>query len=110
MMQDEKGRTAGNNVPMIYKALAGVIADVGSVAKDKVNRQQGFKFRSIDDVYNALHPALAKNAKKVIDKAGISKYNVNKVSEYAERMYRLGRYDEVEAEYMTTYRRKRHGN
>lgn len=51
-----------------------------------------------------------KDAKKVIDKAGISKYNVNKVSEYAERMYRLGRYDEVEAEYMTTYRRKRHGN
>lgn len=65
-MQDEKGRTAGNNVPMIYKALAGVIADVGSVAKDKVNRQQGFKFRSIDDVYNALHPALAKNKVVII--------------------------------------------
>lgn len=45
----------------IYGALAGVIADVGAVAKDKVNKQQGFKFRSIDDVYNALHPALAKN-------------------------------------------------
>ena len=66
MMQDEKGRTAGNNAPMIYKALAGVIADVGSVAKDKVNRQQGFKFRSIDDVYNALHPALAKNKVVII--------------------------------------------
>ena len=65
-MQDEKGRTAGNNAPMIYKALAGVIADVGSVAKDKVNRQQGFKFRSIDDVYNALHPALAKNKVVII--------------------------------------------
>lgn len=65
MMQDEKGRTAGNNAPMIYKALAGVIADVGSVAKDKVNRQQGFKFRSIDDVYNALHPALARNHRLV---------------------------------------------
>lgn len=47
--------------PMIYGALAGVIADVGAVAKDKINKQQGFKFRSIDDVYNALHPALAKN-------------------------------------------------
>lgn len=66
MMQNEKGRTAGNSVPMIYKALAGVIADVGSVAKDKVNRQQGFKFRSIDDVYNALHPALAKNKVVII--------------------------------------------
>ena len=66
MMQDEKGRTAGNSVPMIYKALAGVIADVGTVAKDKVNKQQGFKFRSIDDVYNALHPALAKNKVVII--------------------------------------------
>lgn len=47
--------------PLIYRALAGVIADVGAVAKDKVNKVQGFKFRSVDDVYNALHPALAKN-------------------------------------------------
>ena len=47
--------------PLIYKAISNVIRDVGSVAKDKVNKQQGFKFRSIDDVYNALHPALAKN-------------------------------------------------
>lgn len=47
--------------PAIYKAIADVIADVGSVGKDKVNKQQGFKFRSVDDVYNALHPALAKN-------------------------------------------------
>lgn len=47
--------------PMIYRSIAGVIADVGAVGKDKVNKQQGFKFRSVDDVYNALHPALAKN-------------------------------------------------
>lgn len=45
----------------IYGSIAAVIADVGYVAKDKVNKQQGFKFRSVDDVYNALHPALAKN-------------------------------------------------
>lgn len=47
--------------PKIYGAIAGVIADVGAVAKDKVNKQQGFKYRSVDDVFNALHPALAKN-------------------------------------------------
>ncbi len=45
----------------IYPAIAGVIADVGYVAKDKLNKQQGFKYRSVDDVFNALHPALAKN-------------------------------------------------
>lgn len=47
--------------PKIYSAIAGVIADIGHVAKDKTNIQQHYKFRSIDDVYNALHPALAKN-------------------------------------------------
>lgn len=45
----------------IYKAISGVIADIGAVGKDKVNKTQGFKFRSIDDVYNVLNPALAKN-------------------------------------------------
>lgn len=54
-----EGKTIEN--PKIYAAIAGVIADVGSVAKDKVNKQQGFKYRSVDDVFNALHPALAKN-------------------------------------------------
>ena len=47
--------------PKIYAAIAGVIADCGVVGKDKVNKQQGFKYRSVDDVFNALHPALAKN-------------------------------------------------
>lgn len=47
--------------PKIYAAIAGVINDCGFVAKDKTNKQQGFKYRSVDDVFNALHPALAKN-------------------------------------------------
>lgn len=57
----DMGNIAVQAPPAIYGAIAGVIADVGHVAKDKINKQQGFKFRSIDDVYNALHPALAKN-------------------------------------------------
>lgn len=46
---------------LIYEAIPKVIADVGAVGKDKVNQQQGFKYRSVDDVFNALNPALAKN-------------------------------------------------
>lgn len=45
---------------LIYEAVPKVIADVGAVGKDKINRQQGFKYRSVDDVFNALNPALAK--------------------------------------------------
>ena len=47
--------------PKIYAAIAGVINDIGVVSKDKVNKQQGFKYRSVDDVYSVLNPALAKN-------------------------------------------------
>lgn len=60
--------------------------------------------------YGEYLQSACEDAKKVIDKVGITKYNVCEISEYAEKMYRLGRYDEVEAEYMTTHRRKRHGN
>lgn len=60
--------------------------------------------------YGEYLQSACEDAKKVIDKAGITKYNVGEISDYAEKMYHLGRYDEVEAEYMTTHRRKRHGN
>ena len=60
--------------------------------------------------YGEYLQSACEDAKKVIDKVGITKYNVGEISEYAEKMYLLGRYDEVEAEYMTTHRRKRHGN
>lgn len=47
--------------PKIYGAVAGVIADCGYVAKENVNKTQGWKYRGVDDVFNALHNALAKN-------------------------------------------------
>lgn len=45
----------------IYKAINGVMSDVGAIAKDRVNQQQRFSYRGIDDVMNALHPALVKH-------------------------------------------------
>lgn len=49
---------------------------------------------------------LCKQCKRRIDKLGITQYNVGEISEYAKRMYERARYDEVEAEYMMTNRRK----
>jgi len=48
--------------PAIYRAIASVMADmaVEGIGKDKRNTQQGYNFRGIDDVYNALAPILAK--------------------------------------------------
>lgn len=45
----------------IYAAMAKVMTEVTAIAKDKNNPQQGFKYRGIDDVYNAINPVLAKN-------------------------------------------------
>lgn len=36
--------------PLIYTALAKVMAEVGAVAKTKKNVQQGYQFRGVDDV------------------------------------------------------------
>ena len=46
---------------MIYEAISNVMAEIGAVGKDSKNAQQGFKYRGIDAVMNALSPALIKN-------------------------------------------------
>lgn len=45
----------------IYKAIADVLSDVGAVGKDSKNPNQGYKYRGIDAVMNAMHPAMAKH-------------------------------------------------
>lgn len=46
---------------MIYEAINNVMAEIGAVGKNSTNGQQGFKYRGIDAVMNALSPALIKN-------------------------------------------------
>ncbi|WP_313132603.1 ERF family protein [Anaerocolumna sp.] len=45
----------------IYEAISNVMAEIGAIGKEKKNLQQGFMYRGIDDVMNALQPALVKN-------------------------------------------------
>lgn len=45
----------------IYEAISAVMNDVGAIGKNTKNQQQGFMFRGIDAVMNALQPALIKN-------------------------------------------------
>jgi hypothetical protein len=49
------------STPKVYAAIAGVMADLAKagIAKDRANQAQGYKFRGIDDVYNALAPVLS---------------------------------------------------
>ena len=46
--------------PKIYEALIKANELVGAISKGNTNQQLGFKFRGVDDVYNSLHPILAK--------------------------------------------------
>ena len=48
------------NVPLIYRKIIEVMADINAIGKDRRNQQQGFQFRGIDDVMNELHSSLAK--------------------------------------------------
>ena len=45
----------------VHQALAQVMRDVSAVGKNQRNREQNFNFRGIDDVYNEVHPLLAKH-------------------------------------------------
>ena len=50
-------------VPNVYACIAAVSAEIAKdgIGKNRSNQAQGYKFRGIDDVYNALAPILAKN-------------------------------------------------
>lgn len=50
-----------STAPRVYAAIAAVMAELAKagISKDRSNQQQGYKFRGIDDVYNALSPALS---------------------------------------------------
>ena len=47
--------------PQVYAAIASVMADMAKegISKASKNAQQGYVFRGIDAVYNALAPKLA---------------------------------------------------
>lgn len=55
--------TPAPTAPHVYQAIADVMGHLATdgIGKNNKNQQQGFKFRGIDDVYNALARTLADN-------------------------------------------------
>lgn len=45
----------------IYQAINAIMKEVPAIGKDRKNIQQGYNFRGIDDIYNALNEHLAKH-------------------------------------------------
>jgi hypothetical protein len=52
-----------SETPKVYAAIAAVMGKLSKegIAKNRNNSQQGYKFRGIDDVYNALAPYLSES-------------------------------------------------
>lgn len=45
----------------IYAQIVAVMSDIKAIGKDQKNSFQGYRFRGIDDMYNAIRPALQKH-------------------------------------------------
>jgi hypothetical protein len=58
---DAELRPLPTSTPKVYAAVARVMASISrtGIAKGRKNEQQGYKFRGIDDVYNAMSGLLA---------------------------------------------------
>jgi len=61
-------RIEAATAPVVYAKIAAVQADLAKdgIGKDRSNQQQKYKFRGIDDVYNALAPLLAKHGLSIL--------------------------------------------
>ncbi len=56
-------KARGPSVPGVYGCIVRVSGEIAKegISKTRTNQQQGYKFRGIDDVHNALAPMLAKH-------------------------------------------------
>jgi hypothetical protein len=61
-MNDTTQANQANAKPMIYAAMAAVMSDISTVGKSGVNKEQHYKFRSIEDVMSAVRAGLIKHA------------------------------------------------
>lgn len=107
-----------------YDAVNNVVYYISEIVNKEIVGQKGVteyhemwhmkqaeKFRSkgwniTKENYGKYIRELNKECKKTIDTLGINKYYVDKISDYAKKMFEYGRYDEVEAEYMTIIKSK----
>ncbi|MCX7716663.1 MAG: ERF family protein [Endomicrobia bacterium] len=65
-----------NSIGLIYAKMCAILKEVDSIGKNKKNTQQGFAYRGIDDMYNALHNLFAKHEVFIISNVVDVKSNV----------------------------------
>lgn len=82
--------------PKVYAAIAAVTLAMSKegISKDRRNQQQGYNFRGIDEVYNALSPMLAQNKLCILPRM-ISRHQEERTSAKGGALF----YTTVEAEF-----------
>jgi len=80
--------------PKIYAALAAAMADIGPVGKNKeITEGQKYKYRSLEDIYNAVNEAFAKH-KIVTAMKIVNRMDSVRTSKHGTTMYHcLCRYE-----------------
>jgi hypothetical protein len=80
----------------VYKAIAAVQAQMAKegISKGRKNVQQGYQFRGIDDLYNALAPVLSANGLVILPRM-VSRESVERTSAKGGALF----YVTVEAEF-----------
>ena len=105
------------NIVYYNQVLSDLKIQTGVGGKGAVERHEMWHMKQAEDFQNAewiitrekrgeYLQKLCEKCKKNIDNAGVTKDNVKEISEYARIMYNRGRYDEVEAEFVTWTRKK----
>lgn len=105
------------NTVYYNQVLSDLKIQTGVGGKGAVERHEMWHMKQAEDFQNAewiitrekrgeYLQKLCEKCKKNIDNAGVTKDNVKEISEYAKIMYNRGRYDEVEAEFVTWTRKK----
>ena len=76
----------------IHGAMIGILRDCDGIAKGKINQQQGFKFRGIDDCYNELHVVFAKHGVYCTVDAGDDRTEERETKSGTRLIYRVIKY------------------
>lgn len=63
----------------VYKAITSVMAEIGKTGISKDRTAQGYKFRGVDDVLNALSPILSSNNLVILPRV-ISRESVERIT------------------------------
>ena len=74
--------------PAIHAAIAACMLDIGGVAKQRRNQQQGYNFRGIADVYLACQPVMANHGLHILPYRVISEESTEGQTKSGGVMYR----------------------